>query len=526
MTNSRGVDVVLNSLSGEALRKTWECIAAFGRFVDVGKRDIFGNTGLEMSPFLHNVTFAGVNLEYMLQNNRKAMTRVLQAIFGLIRSGSVGGIKPLTVYPFSNMEEAFRTMHQAKHTGKIVLSVNVDDHVPVVPRELHPVRLSEDATYMIVGGLGGIGRSLVLQLAKYGCKHVAFLSRSGATKSEAQATLAELEGLGINATSYICDVADEVSFQATVKKIQMEKPPIKGAIHAAMVLNDTLFEAMSYRQWSETTRNKVAGGWNMHRFLPEDLDFFVMLSSASGYMGSSTLSNYASGNTFLDALAQHRRSKGLTACALGLGFISGIGWAMENIKVTDEHKADYDLMSIQPAHVFSLVESAISGYAYGDRKMPPQLPTTMGTGGELQHTKFIKTRYYYSDPRFAYVRRLDVRDELGRSVQSETTTLMNDLRKVSSLMEAVERIEGALAMKLATSMSMKVEDVDTSKPVSSYGVDSLVSMEIGNWIHAVLRSNVGVFDILRAAPMSQLALKIAENCALVPESIRNEGGQS
>jgi NADPH:quinone reductase-like Zn-dependent oxidoreductase len=74
MTNSRGVDVVLNSLSGEALRKTWECIAAFGRFVDVGKRDIFGNTGLEMSPFLHNVTFAGINLKYILQNNRKAMT--------------------------------------------------------------------------------------------------------------------------------------------------------------------------------------------------------------------------------------------------------------------------------------------------------------------------------------------------------------------------------------------------------------------------------------------------------------------
>ena len=194
-----------------------------------------------------------------------------------------------------------------------------------------------------------------------------------------------------------------------------------------------------------------------------------------------------------------------------------------NVKVTGEHRADYDLMSIRPAHVFSLVESAISGYAYGDTKMPPQLPTTMGTGGELQHTKFIKTRYYYADPRFKYIRQLDVRDDLGGSGQNETVALTNDLKKASTLAEAGERIEGALAVKLASSMSMKVEDVDTSKPVSVYGVDSLVSMEIGNWIHAVLRSTVGVFDILRAVPMSQLALKIAENCTLVQESVRKEG---
>jgi NAD(P)-dependent dehydrogenase (short-subunit alcohol dehydrogenase family) len=509
MTIGKGVDVELNPLSGEAPRKTWECIAAFGRFIEVRRRDILGNTGLEMFPFLYNVTFASVNLEHMLRNDRDVMTLVQQAIFELIKAGSAGGIKPLTVHRLSYMKKAFRTMQLAKNTERVVLSVNADDHAPVIPRELHPVRLCEEAAYMIVGGSMGIGRSLVLQLVKYSCKHAAFLSRSGATRPGAQATLAGLEGLGVSATSYICDVADEVSFHAT-SKILIGTPPIKGVIHAAIVLNDTLFEPMSYRRWLETAQNKVAGGYNMHRYLPKNLDFFVMLSSASGYMAANTLSNYASGNTFLDALAQHRRAKGLAAYAVGPGFISGIGWAMENVKVTDAHKADYGLMSIQPAHVFSLVESAISGYAYGDREMPPQLPMTMGSGRELQHTKLIKTRYHYADPRFAYLRRLDVREELWGSGQSETVILTNDLKKASSLLKACERVEVALATKLATSMSTKVGDVDTSKPVSVYGVDSLGSIEVGNWIRAVLRSTVGVFNILGAASILQLALKIAE----------------
>ncbi|KAI3333331.1 KR domain-containing protein [Ustulina deusta] len=126
-----------------------------------------------------------------------------------------------------------------------------------------------------------------------------------------------------------------------------------------MVLNDILFEAMTYEQWIETTRVKIQGAWNMHKLMPKDLDFFTMLSSASDYMGSSTLSNYASGNTYLDGLAQRRRFQGLAACALGLGFITDIGWAAENVTVSDEYRVDWDLIFIRSREVFSTYASSL-----------------------------------------------------------------------------------------------------------------------------------------------------------------------
>lgn len=450
------------------------------------------------------------------------MAKVLRKTFDLFRDGSVGLIEPTTVYSYSNFEKAFRVMQQSKHMGKIVLKINPDDVVSVIPQNPHPVTLHEDATYVIVGGLGGIGRSLAMLHAQHGAKNLAFISRSGASSPEAKATIAELKESGVNCKAYICDVADAKNFEATVQRIQKEMPRIKGTIHCAMLLNDYAFFEMTYQQWVQTTRVKIAGAWNMHNSMPKDVDFFIMMSSASGYMGASTLSNYASGNLFLDGLSNHRRHLGLASAAPGFGFIAGIGWAVDNIAITDQFKADYDLMSIQANDVYSLIESSMTGYSYKDAPMPAQMATCMGSGGELQGTKIIKTRYFYNDPKYAYIRKLDVGDNVGGEGQDASSSIKSALAAATSLAQAIDIVEAALAAKLAASMSMSVEDIDTSKPVSVYGVDSLVSMEIRNWVFGVLKSNIGMFDILRAGPMTQLAAKIAENSTLVKEEIRKE----
>ncbi|KAI1124687.1 putative polyketide synthase [Nemania abortiva] len=526
MTNGKGVDVVLNSLPGEALRKTWECTSMFGRFIEVGARDNSGNSGLEMSPFQQNATFARVNMEHILRYNRTLMARVLHKSFNLIREGSVSPIKPIIVYRYSEMEKAFEMLQKAEHVGKIVLRAHPEDLVPAIPRNPNSVHLDGNSTYVLVGGLGGIGRSLAIFLAQHGAKHIAFISRSGSTKPEARATMDELKDLGVHATSYNCDVADPEAFEATMARMSVEKPPIKGAIHGAMVLNDFLFESMTYEQWVQTTRVKIQGAWNMHTMMPKDLDFFIMLSSASGYMGSSTLSNYAAGNTYLDGLAQYRRSQGLAACALGLGFIADMGWAAENVKVSEEYRADWDVVFIRSPEVFSLVESAITGYSYKGAPIPAQIGTCLGTGGELQHTKLIKTRYWYADIKYAFLRLLDVREvDTQDNSRDAIAKLRSALASVTSLEQAADVIEGALAEKLAMSMSMAVEDIDTSKPVSAYGVDSLISLEIRTWVYTVIKSDLGSFDILHAGPMTQLAARIAENSMLIPEEVRKKGAE-
>lgn len=131
ITQGRGVDVVLNSLAGEALRETWHCLAMFGRFVEIGKKDIVGNTGLDMAPFMNNLTFASVNLVGIYRHNIPLASRILSDVMDLVRQGAIRPITPITVYPYSQIESAFKQMQLGKHVGKIVLKPSDDDIVPV-----------------------------------------------------------------------------------------------------------------------------------------------------------------------------------------------------------------------------------------------------------------------------------------------------------------------------------------------------------------------------------------------------------
>ena len=220
----------------------------------------------------------------------------------------------------------------------------------------------------------------------------------------------------------------------------------------------------------------------MHTYLPKDLDFFVMLSSASGYIGTPKLSSYVAGNTYNDGLAQYRRSLGLKACALGYGFIVG----------------------------------AVP--------TPAQVATTVGTGGELRLTKLIKTRDWFNDPNFHFLAKLDVRHDIIAAQSGGNADIKAALEQAPSIAHAADVVESALASKLALSMSMSAEDIDSSKPVSSYGVDSLVSMEIRNWVESTSKSNTGVFEILSSGPIATLATKIAENSLLVREEAKVAAG--
>ena len=523
MTQGRGVDVVLNSLAGEALRKTWECTAMFGRFIEVGKKDILANSGLEMMPFLRNVTFGCVNIEHMARHNPKLLGKVFGKAMTLIREGSIGLVRPINIYKYSEMEQAFRTMQQAKHIGKIVLKANPGDLVPVIPRNPHPLTYDDKATYLLVGGLGGIGRALAVFMANKGAKNLAFLSRSGDSKPEAKEALQEIRDLGVNAIAYACDVTNIEDLQTTYGNMAAEMPHIKGVIQAAMVLNDQYFEDMTYKQWIGTTRPKIQGSWNLHEVMPKDLDFFIMLSSISGVSGNGAQSNYAAGNTYQDGLAHYRQSLGLTACALDLGAISGVGWMAENMQIADEYRGDFERMSLKPGELWSLLESSMTGYSEAEHRFPTQMVTGMGSGGIGQQMEHLKTSSAFDDPKYTFLRRLDVKG-VFQSTEDSLGEVKTALTAATSLTHAAELVEGALALKLAKSLSMAVDDIDTHKAVYTYGIDSLVAIEIRNWIFKELKSQVSVFDILAKVPMTQLALKIAGKSGFVPAELTNKDG--
>ena len=259
-TNGKGIDHILNSLSGEALRKTWNCIAPFGTFVEIGIKDILMNSGLDMRPFGQQAAFCFLNLEKMERLKPERLAHIFDRVLNFFQQGIFRPVAPVVTYPISELENGFRLMQMGKHRGKIVLSFGGKNVVPVLRSRDGIVRLGADRTYLLVGGLGGLGRSLSNLLVDNGARNLCFLSRSGAASAGAKALVADLRSRGVRIQVMKCDISDESSLKAALQICSDEMPPIKGVFQGAMVLRDSLFEMNESRavgpiDWSKDSRN-------------------------------------------------------------------------------------------------------------------------------------------------------------------------------------------------------------------------------------------------------------------------------
>lgn len=234
LTNGTGVDVVLNSLSGPMLHASWECVAAFGTFVEVGKTDISRRSQLSMKPFERNLRFMSVDLVGLSKQRPAECQKLLQRIFADLGAGL---FTPLSVTAMSigDIEKAFRLMQSRKHTGKIVLEAS--DSSTVQAKE-QPFRLRSDGTYIIVGGLGNLGKHLCRHLQEKGARYIALFTR----QSYQQAAKAEMEReLTVVAEATVrivtCDVGDAKVVQQVAAELSQVMPPVRGILHGGMVLS-------------------------------------------------------------------------------------------------------------------------------------------------------------------------------------------------------------------------------------------------------------------------------------------------
>lgn len=234
-TAGKGVDVVLNSLAGEALRLSWHCLAKFGRFLEIGKNDMFANTGLDMKPLLDNKSYIGVNLLDFENNPTPRAVKLWSDVAKIIQDGSLKPVAPILQFGMADVEKAFRFMQAGKHMGKVVVRVDEKDMVPAVPRT-PKVNVSSDATY-VVAGLGGICREIGRWLAEKGAKSLIFLSRSAASGEGNKSFAEELRRMyGTEIRAFDCDVGDRAALAAVLDKCS-GLPPVKGCVTGAMVLD-------------------------------------------------------------------------------------------------------------------------------------------------------------------------------------------------------------------------------------------------------------------------------------------------
>ncbi|KAL8970867.1 MAG: hypothetical protein Q9197_003576, partial [Variospora fuerteventurae] len=252
-----------------------------------------------------------------------------------LERGLITPIRPLKVFDAASTNNAFRYMQPGQHIGRIAVSLRDSPETTKLGTDIknrpRAICLQESASYLLVGGLGGLGRSVSRWMVEHGARHLIYLSRSAGSSPDDTQFIKELNSMGCSARlvrGTVTSLAD-----VTTALRNAEKSPVRGILQMSMVLRDQNFTKMTWSEWQEATAPKVQGTWNLHNAsISEqlDLDFFVAFSSLSGIIGQPGQANYASANTFLDAFVQYRKSLGLQASALDIGAVEDVGYISED----------------------------------------------------------------------------------------------------------------------------------------------------------------------------------------------------
>ena len=351
-----------------------------------------------------------------------------------------------------------------------------------------------------------------------GAKHIVVLSRSGCVSAEAQKITKELRDHGVNMETLKCDVGSSQQLAEALKHCSdIGFPPIKGCINSAMALHDAVLEGMSFEKWNKTLQSKIASSWNLHNLLPQDLDFFILLSSLTGIYGSLAQANYAAGCTFQDDLARYRtRNKiGKVSVSMDLGWMVDIGIISEREDYQRNRDHARDMNPITGENLLAILGQYCDPYrdAITDEDKS-QLLVGAVTPVDLRH-RGVEIAAVDSLPilaGFSVASKLGTQG-LGATHQAEDTPAFLFQQADSRKARAAVVVE-ALLERLARALYIPKEDVNPGKPLAEYGVDSLMAVELRNWIRRDFQATVAVFDIVGAgrsiAAVGQLVVEKSE----------------
>ncbi|KAJ4253425.1 hypothetical protein NW762_010583 [Fusarium torreyae] len=512
VTKGYGVDVVLNTLSGELLHASCEVLAPLGRLVDISRYDIQRNKRIEMKAFDNAKSFITVDIAKVTELQSRVAHRTLRKCMDMLEVKQVRPVQSLHAYPICEVVRAFQAVQEGKHVGKILVNTGAGDIVPVVPTK-KAVKLPPDVSYLIAGGLGGIGRSLVRWFVAHGAKNILILSRSASSRTDSGDLIEEMEGQGCRVMVKNCDIAVAEDLSRALNESYSEIPPVKGVIQAAMVLNDSVFEHMDHKQWCDATRPKVLGTRNLHNCLGDNLDFFIMLSSLTGVVGNASQGNYAAGGSFQDAFASWRTAQGLPAVSIDLGTVNSIGYVAETEGVAARmQRAGY--VPQEEEEVLRLVEAAIRTPLRQSSSRQSQVITGIGPYDDVGDIEWRKER------RFANLLRASptgARAEASGSPSNggDRERLTDLVSKAKTLAEARDLVADGIAVKLADMFMLPVEEIDKDQGLARYGVDSLVAVELRTWLSSRIQTEISIFDMLQSASLMAVAEKAAIRSKLV-----------
>ncbi|MDF7673185.1 SDR family NAD(P)-dependent oxidoreductase [Acetobacteraceae bacterium ESL0709] len=468
-TNGRGVDVVLNSLPGEALTHSLGLVAPLGRFVEIGKRDIVEHHRLDLSPFNENLSFFSFDMDRIMPDKR--LKQILVDIIQCARERKLSFL-PHKIFPASEVVEAFRYMASSKHIGKVVLSFEDLEGVKARPVRKKLPCVKKEAAYLITGGMGGIGLKTAESLLRQGAGVLHLVGRRLPARPEMQDGLEALkkaaEAFGASVEIHLLDVTDRAAVEQLIETLKAAPAPLKGIFHAAGVVDDMILPNLTDEIVERVMAPKILGA----RALDEatrgmNLDYFVLYSSFTTEIGNPGQCPYIAANGWLNALAERRRQSGEVALAVGWGAIGDVGMLARN----EAAGRVFDVAGVKPIDA----EKALNLLPVLLRVDLPVISLV-----DIDWAKaFTALTWLEGQARFAPVKQESRKDGL-----SDTLQVLFSLPETERLDYVLMRLKG----QLGSVLQIDPETISDNARLSELGIDSLAGVEL----QLAIRSEFGV----------------------------------
>ena len=467
VTSDRGVDVVLNSLAGEFIAASAGCLTPEGRFLEIGKRDIWTST--DFAKVRPKGAYFAIDLAKVRDETPTQSHALFQAVVAELSAGRISPL-PVRAFPLYHASDAFRFMAQARHIGKIVL-------MPESVARGALDRLTPDTTYLITGGLSGLGLLTATHLASRGARHLLLVGRRAPTP-EAEHTIAEMRHAGVNVQIAGADIGNADDVSRVLQHVTTSMPPLRGIVHAAGALDDGALLQLSWERFVTPLHAKMDGAWALHvltRRLP--LDFFIMYSSVASVLGSSGQSNHSAANAFMDALAFHRRAEGLPGTSISWGAWSEIGAAAD--RHVDRSVGGVGIGVITPTAGLRMLDVVMRGDA-------PHVTALPVHWAQLRQHRHLRNGRRYLD-------RVASAVVSTPTITGATSSRAASAVDLDALRDAPPTRRHAVMLAFAGEHVARVlnapsaQAIDIDQPLNELGLDSLMAVELRNRLSRGLR---------------------------------------
>ncbi|KAN0091906.1 Acyl transferase domain containing protein [Hyaloscypha variabilis] len=491
LTKGRGVDVVLNSLTGRLLEQGIACLAPFGRFVEIGKTDIYRNARLSLEQLGDNCSFFVVDVDRLASQQPMRHRQILDKVVNMFARGELTP-HSVTEYPITDVPGALNALSRGAVVGKLAITMPVGKDVVILP----PARLflRADRTYLITGGASGFGLEVARLFAARGAQHIVLVSRSGPKRAEDEQIIRMLKQSGVSLHLEQADVADETDVSSLVDRCQ-HFPPLAGVLHSAGVIDDALaHETTQSRFWS-VFAPKALGAWHLHQATHHmQLDFFVMVSSCSSVLGLLGQFSYAAANQFLDHLAGQRQASGKHGLSVNLGVLGDYAGMSRSSTETDK------VLNVLASH--GLSRMALPDILEGlERSMLEGVPQRMIT--DIDWQQFFKAYpHLLRDGAFRNALHIN-----KGTTGAQAAACLRTQAEALPLEERVDFIADQLRLALAKIVGAEPDRISTTEKIDRYSLDSMTLTQVRSIILRELQTSYPLMRLMQGPTLRDIAVE-------------------